>query len=144
MGIPSLLQANGFTACYPPHDGPADTSYGVRLYDNDRLTLATTWAKFSKMFKYQPFELIRDYFGEKIGFYFVWLGFYTRWLIPAAIAGFIVFIYGVSIFSDYVPAYVCFVFVLFCLFKYSLCLVRRFAPQTTLSVPRAIPVSSSI
>lgn len=36
----------------------------------------------------------RRYFGEKIGIYFTWLGFYTTMLIPASLVGFIVFIYG--------------------------------------------------
>lgn len=38
----------------------------------------------------------RRYFGEKIGIYFTWLGFYTTWLLPASIVGFIVFLYGLS------------------------------------------------
>jgi anoctamin-10/anoctamin-7 len=29
----------------------------------------------------------QDYFGEKIGLYFVWLGHYTYWLISAALVG---------------------------------------------------------
>lgn len=37
----------------------------------------------------------RLYFGEKIGFYFAWLGYYTYALIPASIVGLLVFIYGV-------------------------------------------------
>jgi len=36
------------------------------------------------------------YFGEKIGLYFAWLGYYTRWLIPASVVGLLVFIYGVA------------------------------------------------
>ena len=43
----------------------------------------------------------RKYFGEKIGIYFAWLGFYTMMLIPASVVGFIVFIYGVAtVWSD--------------------------------------------
>jgi len=38
---------------------------------------------------------LRVYFGEKIGLYFAWLGFYTYFLIPSSIVGLIVFIYGV-------------------------------------------------
>ena len=36
----------------------------------------------------QPEEQIKEYFGEKIAFYFVWLGHYTLWLLPAAVMGF--------------------------------------------------------
>ena len=52
------------------------------------------WAKWSRWYKYQPLDHIRDYFGEKIAIYFAWLGFYTGWLLPAAIVGLAVFLYG--------------------------------------------------
>lgn len=37
----------------------------------------------------------RRYFGEKIGLYFAWLGWYTGMLFPAALVGLLVFLYGV-------------------------------------------------
>lgn len=40
----------------------------------------------------QPCEEIKNYFGEKIGLYFKWLGIYTSWLIPASIVGFFIWI----------------------------------------------------
>ena len=36
----------------------------------------------------QPLNFIKDYYGEKFGFYFAWLIHYTGWLIPVAIVGF--------------------------------------------------------
>jgi hypothetical protein len=39
-----------------------------------------------------PIDEIREYFGEKIGVYFEFLGFYTTWLIPLTIAGVCCFI----------------------------------------------------
>lgn len=40
----------------------------------------------------QPFDLIRDYFGEKIGLYFLWLGTYTDWLTSASVVGTIAYL----------------------------------------------------
>lgn len=37
----------------------------------------------------QPLNFIREYYGEKFGFYFAWLIHYTGWLIPVAAIGFI-------------------------------------------------------
>ena len=37
----------------------------------------------------QPLNFIKDYYGEKFGFYFAWLIHYTGWLIPIAFIGFI-------------------------------------------------------
>ena len=43
---------------------------------------------------------LRRYFGEKVGIYFTWLGFYTTWLLPASIVGLIVMIYGLTTVSN--------------------------------------------
>ncbi len=51
--------------------------------------------------KFQPLSLIRSYMGEKVTFYFAFLGFYNQMLIPAALVGVIIFIYGAaSVSSD--------------------------------------------
>lgn len=47
----------------------------------------------------------RKYFGEKIGLYFAWLGVYTQMLIPAAIVGVIVFLYGCATVDNDIPRY---------------------------------------
>ena len=48
----------------------------------------------------------RKYYGDKIAIYFSWLGYYTYMLFPAALVGFIVFLYGlITLFTD-VPRYV--------------------------------------
>uniref|UniRef100_A0A7N8XBH8 Anoctamin n=1 Tax=Mastacembelus armatus TaxID=205130 RepID=A0A7N8XBH8_9TELE len=62
------------------------------------------WACYSVFYKYQPIGLIRKYFGEKIGLYFAWLGVYTQMLIPAAIIGVIVFLYGCATVDDNIPS----------------------------------------
>ena len=43
---------------------------------------------------------LRQYFGEKVGLYFCWLGFYTSWLIVPSVVGVICFIYGVLTFNS--------------------------------------------
>ena len=38
----------------------------------------------------QPLNFIKDYSGEKMGFYFAWLIHYTGWLIPPMIFGLVI------------------------------------------------------
>lgn len=41
---------------------------------NPRQVLYHYWARWGTWYKYQPLDHIREYFGEKIGIYFAWLG----------------------------------------------------------------------
>ncbi|KAM7015670.1 anoctamin-1a [Tautogolabrus adspersus] len=101
MGITSLLANGYYTAAYPLHDGDIE---GVSAEPNDRKLLYEEWASYSVFYKYQPIGLIRKYFGEKVGLYFAWLGVYTQMLIPAAIVGVIVFLYGCATVDDNIPS----------------------------------------
>uniref|UniRef100_A0A8C7YX09 Anoctamin n=1 Tax=Oryzias sinensis TaxID=183150 RepID=A0A8C7YX09_9TELE len=62
------------------------------------------WANYGVMYKYQPVDLIRKYFGEQIGLYFAWLGVYTQLLIPPSVLGIIVFLYGIFTVDTNVPS----------------------------------------
>ncbi|KAB0365095.1 hypothetical protein FD754_009251 [Muntiacus muntjak] len=62
------------------------------------------WASYGVFYKYQPIDLVRKYFGEKIGLYFAWLGVYTQMLIPASVVGIIVFLYGWATVDDNIPS----------------------------------------
>uniref|UniRef100_A0A3Q3X4Y0 Anoctamin n=1 Tax=Mola mola TaxID=94237 RepID=A0A3Q3X4Y0_MOLML len=42
----------------------------------------------------------RNYFGEKVALYYLWLGWYTYLLIPPAVIGVIVFLYGLAFFNS--------------------------------------------
>uniref|UniRef100_A0A8B9C404 Anoctamin n=1 Tax=Anser brachyrhynchus TaxID=132585 RepID=A0A8B9C404_9AVES len=65
------------------------------------MLLYQEWARYGVFYKFQPIDLIRKYFGEKIGLYFAWLGLYTEFLIPSSVVGIFVFLYGcITIESD--------------------------------------------
>ncbi|XP_035988374.1 anoctamin-1 [Fundulus heteroclitus] len=101
MGITSLLANGVYTSAFPLHDGDVEGDGGK---PNDRQLLFEEWASYSVFYKYQPIGLIRKYFGEKVGLYFAWLGVYTQMLIPAAIVGVIVFLYGCATVDDNIPS----------------------------------------
>ncbi|XP_074449128.1 anoctamin-7 [Larus michahellis] len=106
VGVDRLLSENVFTAAFPLHEGP----YKVRPEElaagslSPRQVLFQYWASWWKWSKYQPLDHIRKYFGEKVAFYFAWLGFYTGWLLPAAVVGMVVFITGIFLMSNDVPS----------------------------------------
>ncbi|KAK2834446.1 hypothetical protein Q7C36_015147 [Tachysurus vachellii] len=61
--------------------------------------LRKNWARWTACFNGQPIADVRHYFGEKVALYFLWLGWYTFLLIPAALLGVIVFLYGLFFFN---------------------------------------------
>uniref|UniRef100_A0A4W3JHL0 Anoctamin n=1 Tax=Callorhinchus milii TaxID=7868 RepID=A0A4W3JHL0_CALMI len=73
-------------------------------YSMGKELLYEEWASYGMFYKYQPLDLIRKYFGEKIGLYFAWLGVYTQLLIPASTVGVIVFLYGCATVDENIPS----------------------------------------
>lgn len=102
QGIKRLLHQGAYVAAYPLHAGHEETPMG-QVPSNDRQRLRREWARMGCWLKYQPYDAIKDYFGTEIGLYFAWLGFYTAMLVPAAIFGLIVFIYGIVNAYDFPP-----------------------------------------
>ncbi|XP_069012653.1 anoctamin-2b [Embiotoca jacksoni] len=103
IGISALIAKDVYDAAFPLHDGDYKV-IGHLDERNDRQVLLEEWARYSAFYKYQPVDLVRKYFGEKIGLYFAWLGVYTQLLIPASIVGIIVFGYGVATVDTNIPS----------------------------------------
>ncbi|XP_029010029.1 anoctamin-9 [Betta splendens] len=62
--------------------------------------LTESWARWTACLQGQPITAVRNYFGEKVALYYLWLGWYTFLLIPPAIIGIIVFLYGLAFFNS--------------------------------------------
>ncbi|XP_063145635.1 anoctamin-5 isoform X2 [Candoia aspera] len=100
FGIKRLLNNGSYTAAYPLHDCQYWKKSNDPKCENERYTLYREWARFPRFYKEQPLDLIRKYYGEKIGIYFAWLGFYTEMLFFAALVGFICFLYGLFTMNE--------------------------------------------
>ncbi|CAJ1048681.1 anoctamin-9 [Xyrichtys novacula] len=61
--------------------------------------LQQKWARWSGLFVNQPVSEVKCYFGEKVALYYLWLGWYTKLLVPAAVLGVVVFLYGLAFFN---------------------------------------------
>ncbi|XP_021326433.1 anoctamin-5 isoform X2 [Danio rerio] len=99
-GIKRLLNNGTYTSAFPLHDCRYWTRSRDDNCESERYSLYKNWARFSSFYKEQPLNLIRKYYGEKIGIYFAWLGFYTEMLSYAAVVGLLCFIYGVATFDE--------------------------------------------
>ena len=75
FGIARLITEGVYVAAYPLHDG------GLHSKGSQRKLLFDEWASWKNIWKFQPLDSIKEYFGVKIGFYYVWLGYYNVMLI---------------------------------------------------------------
>ncbi|XP_060800120.1 anoctamin-7 isoform X1 [Neoarius graeffei] len=106
VGVARLVSENVFTAAYPLHEGHYQIPKNQLKPDSlsMRQILYQYWARWGCWKKYQPLDHIREYFGEKVALYFAWLGFYTGWLLPAAVTGFLLFVFGIGLMVTDAPA----------------------------------------
>uniref|UniRef100_A0A8C3XK52 Anoctamin n=1 Tax=Chelydra serpentina TaxID=8475 RepID=A0A8C3XK52_CHESE len=106
VGVDRLLSEDVFVAAFPLHEGPFVVPVDRLAPESltQRQVLFQYWARWRKWNRYQPLDHIRRYFGEKIALYFAWLGFYTGWLLPAAVVGTLVFIAGIFLMLSDIPA----------------------------------------
>ncbi|NWV03665.1 ANO9 protein, partial [Ptilonorhynchus violaceus] len=84
-----LMKKKVFEAAFPLHEK-----------EEVREFLKEKWARWRVIFKQQPIEKIRCYFGEKVALYFAWLGWYTYLLGVAALAGVVTFVVGLTVYSS--------------------------------------------
>uniref|UniRef100_A0A673CHP6 Anoctamin n=1 Tax=Sphaeramia orbicularis TaxID=375764 RepID=A0A673CHP6_9TELE len=99
-GIKRLLNNGAYTAAFPLHDCRYWKRSSYANCESERYDLHKYWASFCCFFKEQPLNLIRKYYGEKIGIYFAWLGFYTEMLLFAAVVGTLCFVYGLLTYDE--------------------------------------------
>lgn len=104
FGVGRLLADGVYLAAYPLHEGGPDRTSGEGSAA-PRTQLRRKWASLLALFRYQPLDDVRRYFGVKIGLYFAWLGFYTTMLVPASILGLVCFLYGVITLGDHRPVH---------------------------------------
>uniref|UniRef100_A0A8D2LFV1 Anoctamin n=1 Tax=Varanus komodoensis TaxID=61221 RepID=A0A8D2LFV1_VARKO len=94
FGINKLLDSGIYKAAFPLHDSRFNYQSEDPNCPNERYLLYREWAHPKNILKLQPLDLVRKYYGEKIGIYFAWLGFYTQMLVLAAVVGLGCFLYG--------------------------------------------------
>ncbi|XP_069895443.1 anoctamin-6 isoform X1 [Dipodomys merriami] len=94
FGINRLVSSGIYKAAFPLHDCNFSSPSEDPSCPNERYLLYREWAHPRSIYKKQPLDLIRKYYGEKIGIYFAWLGYYTQMLLLAAVVGVACFLYG--------------------------------------------------
>ncbi|TRZ00148.1 hypothetical protein DNTS_026265 [Danionella cerebrum] len=82
------------------HEGAFESSFCLHEKQVQE-KLKEKWASWRAVFSLfqQPVTDIKNYFGEKVALYYLWLGWYTRMLVPAAVIGVVVFLYGLAFFN---------------------------------------------
>lgn len=76
MDVAKLIKEGVLLACFPLHD-----YFELR-------SLEEKWMKVCQFPLSLDVNAIKDYYGEKVGFYFAWVSFYTHFLMLASIIGF--------------------------------------------------------
>jgi len=70
---------------------------GLDLLKTMPLPLIVQFFKEGSKYEYNELTSIKNYYGEKMAFHYVWMAFYTVWLVVPAIGGVIITIYHLSV-----------------------------------------------
>ena len=105
VGLRKMIYDGAYVAGYPLHDKSIDPDEPGKEPTNpsDRQQLKRDWARFGRIFKFQPYGAIKNYFGSGIALYFAWVGYYTAMLAPLAVLGLLVFLYGIYSADSHIP-----------------------------------------
>ncbi|VDM96708.1 unnamed protein product [Thelazia callipaeda] len=103
VGIQRLIKNGTYTSAFPLHEECDWNRYNAEKC-TDRELLYWNWARITNIYKFQPLSLVKKYFGSKVGWYFAWLGYYTKVLMFVSVIGIMCFSYGVSTVSEDIPS----------------------------------------
>ncbi|XP_064076866.1 anoctamin-5-like [Vanessa tameamea] len=88
-GIDKLINSNIVLDAFALHDGPyfITPKQKASEYINARQVLFYNWVGFINIWKMQPIHMIKEYFGERVAFYFSYYEFFNIMLTIITVVG---------------------------------------------------------
>ncbi|XP_046974010.1 anoctamin-5-like [Vanessa cardui] len=88
-GIDKLMNSNVIVDAFALHDGPyfIVPTQEASEYINGRQVLFYNWVGFINIWKMQPIHMIKEYFGERVAFYFSYYEFFNIMLAIITVLG---------------------------------------------------------
>eukprot|EP00299_Pterocystis_sp_00344_P006882 c1945_g1_i1.p1 GENE.c1945_g1_i1~~c1945_g1_i1.p1 ORF type:complete len:810 (+),score=205.98 c1945_g1_i1:46-2475(+) len=104
LNLDKLINDEKAIRIFPLHDAEAQENLANRWLSWHKFSSVTAYSvEMLKdlVYRFQPLDDIRDYFGEKIAFYFAWLDWYILFLKPLSLLGLLIFLVQVGYALDY-------------------------------------------